>query len=71
MTFVYIFSEFYSFIPLVGIFVLSFSELYLLYMTFTFVFIISKHLGSVDGTKIFNAMSFFLSGFSDDIRSQL
>ena len=71
MTFVSIFSEFYSFIPLVGIFVLSFAELYLLYMNFTFVFIISKHLGSVNGTKRFNAMSFFLSGFSDDIKSQL
>ena len=71
MTFVSIFSEFYSFIPLVGIFVLSFSELYLLYMTFTFVFNISKYLGSVDGIKIFNAMSFFSLGFSDEIRSQL
>ena len=65
MTFVSIFSEFYLFIPLVGIFVLSFLELYLLYMTFTFVFNISKHLGSF--TKRFNAMSFFLSGFSNDI----
>ena len=71
MTFVYIFSEFYLFIPLVGISVLSFAELYLLYVNFTFVFIISKHLGSVDGTKRFNAMSFFLSGFSDDIQSQI
>ena len=71
MTFVSIFSEFYSFIPLVGIFVLSLFELYWLYMTFTFVFNIFKHLASVDGTKIFNAMSFFLLGFSDEKRSQL
>ena len=70
MTFVSIFSEFYSFIPLVGIFVLSLFELYLLYMTFAFVFNISKHLGSFDRTTIFNAMSFFLFGFSDEIRTQ-
>ena len=71
MTFVSIFSEFYSFIPLVGISILSCSVLYLLYMTFTFVFNISKHLGSVDGTKRFNAMSFTLSGFSNDVQTQL
>ena len=71
MTFVSILSEFYLFIPLVGIFVFSFAELYLLYMNFTFVSIISKHLGSVDRTKRFNAMSFTLSGSSSDIQTQL
>jgi len=71
MTFVSILSEFYSFIPLVGIFVLGFSELYMFYMTFAFVFFISKHFGSFNRIKRFNAMSFFLSGFSDDIQSQL
>ena len=71
MIFASTFSEFYSFLLVVGIFVLSLYELYLLYITFAFVFNISKHLGSFDRTKIFNTMSFFLLGFSDEIQSQL
>ena len=71
MTFVSTFIEFYSFLPLVGIFVLSLYELYLLYIIFAFVFNISKHLGSFDRTTIFNAMSFLLFGYYDKIRSQL
>ena len=66
-----IFSYSYSFLPFVGIFVLSLYEFYLLYITFAFVFNISKHLGSFDRTTIFNAMSFFLLGFSDEMQSQL
>ena len=54
-----------------GIFVLSLYEFYLLYISFAFVFNNSKDLGSFDRTTIFNAMSFFLLGFSDEMRSQL
>ena len=53
------------------IFVFSLYEFYLLYISFAFVFNISKDLGSFDRTTIFNAMSFLLFGYSDEIRTQL
>ena len=54
-----------------GIFVLSLYEFYLLYISFAFVFNISKDLGLFDITTIFNAKSFLLIGYSDEIQTQL